>query len=524
MPDQIGLASDADLLARFAAAVDADGLVLGSAAEPYHTDVLHALETPLAVLRPADVDALQRIMKIAAAEGVPMFPRGGGASYTDAFLPTLSRSIVIDTGRLNRIIEINEIDATVTVESGVTWAALKAALDPLGLRTPFFGPYSGLAATIGGSLSQNTISHGSGAHGISAQSVLSMDVVLATGELLCTTAGKNAPFMRHYGPDLTGLFTGDCGAFGIKARITLPLISRKPEFEALSFAFGDFNSLADALRRLAREQIDDEHFAIDAALSKGQIARQDTRSVLKAAGSVFASSRNPVAALIQLARMALAGTRALADSAYVLHVIVEGGNRGESVAKATRLRSLMHGGQEIANTIPALVRGMPFAPLFNTLGPAGERWVPVHGILPHSRVMGFHSALQSLYADMAKEMTVSGVWVGGMFTTVGPSGLLYEIAIYWPGEQTAYHRAVVPKEYLASLPVYPDNPETTAVAMELKQKIVELFHNFGAAHFQIGRMYPYTTSLPAPGVALLKTIKGELDPENLINPGVLGLH
>jgi D-lactate dehydrogenase (cytochrome) len=523
MPDQIALPSDADLLSRLADVLGPDGLILGAAAAPFYTDVLRARETPLAILRPASVEALRQATKMAAAACIAIFPRGGGASYTDAFLPTVARSIIMDTGRLDRIIEINETDATVTVEAGVTWAKLKAALDPLGLRTPFFGPFSGLAATIGGSMSQHTISHGSGAHGISAQSVISMEIVLASGDLLRTTAGNAHPFTRYYGPDLTGLFTGDCGAFGIKARITLPLFAAKLYFDALSFAFSDFSGLSEALRQLARERLDDEHFALDAALSRGQIARQDMGSVLHAARSVLTSARNPFAAVTQLARMALAGTKALANSAYTLHVIVEGANRAEALAKAARVREIMKAGQEIANTIPALVRGMPFAPLFNTLGPAGERWVPVHGILAHSRVAGFHAALQALYAELANEMAARAVWVGGMFTTSGPSGFLYEIALYWPGAKTAYHRAAVPNDYLSKLPNYTDDPAATALAMNLKEKIVALFEQFGAAHYQVGRMYPYQTALAAPTSALLKAIKVELDTDHLINPGVLGV-
>jgi FAD/FMN-containing dehydrogenase len=525
MPDQFDVSSETYLRGQLATLAEAGGLITGTAAEPYYTDVFRALEIPLAVLRPASVDDLQNIVRVAANLGLAMFPRGGGASYTDGYLPTTPRSIVIDTSRLDRILEINETDATVTVEAGVTWAALKSALDPLGLRTPFFGPFSGLAATVGGSMSQHSVTHGSGTHGISAQSALSMDVVLASGEILRTTAGEagTAPFTRHYGPDLTGLFTGDCGALGIKARITLPLLRRKPEFEGISFAFADFAALAQAMRGLALERLDDEHFALDAALSQGQIARQDIRSRLAAAASVLTTSRNPLTAIVQLAKMAMAGTSSLANSAYTLHIIVDGATRAEVSAKSSRLRHVINAAQEIANTVPVLVRGMPFAPLINTLGPAGERWVPVHGILPHSRAAAFHAALQALNAGLAGEMTRLGVWTGTMFTTVGSSALLYEVAIYWPGAQTAYHHAAIPSDYLANLPTYPDNPAATALVIILKQKIVDLLNEFGAAHFQIGRMYPYPTALQPHALSLLKLVKQQLDPSGLMNPGVLAI-
>ena len=65
-----------------------------------------------------------------------------------------------------------------------TRAELDAALRPRGLRPPFFGPFSGIAATIGGSLSQNSVSWGTGVHGVSADSVLGFEVVLGNGEVL----------------------------------------------------------------------------------------------------------------------------------------------------------------------------------------------------------------------------------------------------------------------------------------------------------------------------------------------------
>ena len=422
MPDQAVAARADTILPLLEQATGPGGVITGLQTEAYATDVYRRLEMPLAVIRPATVDSLQNVVRIACGAGLSLFPRGGGASYTDAYLPTTPNSLIIDLGRLNRILDINETDATVTAEAGVTWAQLKLALDARGLRTPFVGPFSGLAATIGGSVSQNTISHGSGAHGISAASVLCMDVVLASGEILRTGSGARPhgiAFLRNDGPDLAGLFTGDCGALGIKARITLPLLRQKQAFACASFGFARFADLAEGMRKAALERLDDSHFALDAALTQGQIARQDTQSMLAAMRSVLASSPNVLAAGRQLARMALAGKPALSISTYMMHVILEGVDGQEVQAKLRRLRAILAPGWPIANTVPAIVRGMPFAPLFNTLGPKGERWVPVHGILPHSRVAAFHTALKTLYAAHEAEMRRLGVWAGGMFTTVG---------------------------------------------------------------------------------------------------------
>jgi len=514
-------------IADLQAVVGAANVVTGDAMLPLATDVYRQGALPIAVVRPQSVEQVQAVARLAAAHRLKLSVRGGGASYTDGYIARDAGQLLIDMGALNRIVAIDEANGHVTVEAGVTWAALRDALAAKDLRTPFWGPFSGLAATVGGSMSQNSISHGSGAYGISADSALSFDIVTADSALLRTgTAAAGAmPFMRHFGPDLTGLFTGDCGTLGIKARITLPVLRRRPAHRPISFAFPDFASMHESMRRIALERIEDTHFALDAALSQGQIARQDrTGAALDMALSIVKSSPSLAAGIKQVVRAGLSARRVIGQSAFMTHYIVEGFDDAEVKARLHRLRQLVEGlGREIPATVAAVVRGMPFAPLFNTLGPAGERWVPLHGILPHSAVPGFDKAFQAFLAERSGDMQALGVWTGGMYATVGAGGFLYEIAIYWPDEITAYHRANVPADYLASLPVYPASPDARAYVHQLKSDMTDLFVAHGATNFQLGRAYPYAERLGAEPLALVQAIKAALDPDGRLTPGGLGL-
>ena len=513
-------AAPAALVAQLTAALGAAVVVDAAALALFGQDCFAHGADPLCIVRPRDTAGVQTAARLCAAAGVAMVPRGGGASYTDGYLHA-GPHVLFDMTGLDSI-DIMPGKALVRVGAGVTWAALRAALAEHGLRTRFWGPFSGLAATVGGSISQNSISHGSGRHGISAQSVAGIEVVLADGSRLNTAA---SPATRFYGPDLTGLFTGDCGALGMKVAITLPLIAVAPAFETLSFAFADFAAYHAAISAAVREELDDSHFSFDQALSQGQIERQTglaariniARGVIRVAPSLGAGLR-------QLAKMALAGARDLRVAAYTCHYIVEGSSAAEARAKSARLRQIIapHG-VEIANSVPAFVRAMPFAPLHNILGPKGERWVPVHGIFTHDAAPGFDAAFDRFIAENRAEMAQHGVWTGKMFSSVGTSALLFEIALYWPDARDLYHDHVLGPAHVATMPNYPANLAARAFVDRFKAGIIALMDAHGSAHFQIGRVYPYQVRLDPAAAALLGAIKTQLDPHGLMNPGVLGL-
>lgn len=490
------------------------------------TDVYRAGVEPAAIVRPATREALLLALQQAFTANAPIVVRGGGASYTDGYLATRQNSMLIDMSLLKGI-EVNQANGYVTVEAGVTWAELKSELDPLGLRTPFWGPFSGIAATIAGSVSQNAISHGSGRYGASADSVLSMEIATSRGEVFHTGSAATGikPFIRNFGPDTTGLFCGDCGALGVKLSVTLPLLRAKSEFAALSFSFPNFAALHAGMKATASAGLDDEHFALDAALSQGQIAREERSGRKKAmAISVLKNARTMTSGLAQLAKMGLAGDRALKSAEYACHYLIDGVDQKHAQAKAKALRQILDEvAEEIPNTVPTVVQGLPFAPLTAVLGPKGERWAPLHGIFAHEDVLPFHVALDAYLDAKQAEMDSLGVWTGGMFENVGPSGFLYEIAIYWPDARTTYHDTVLDETYLSSLPTYADDPKIRSYITDLRNDLIRLYRKHSAAHFQIGKAYPYWDRLDDITKGMLKAVKQITDPTDLMNPGALNI-
>ncbi len=295
--------------------------------EFYSQDVHDIGAPPLAVLRPGSVDELAAAVRVATTAGLAVIPRGGGMSYTRGYTQDGGAFVTIDLTRLDRVVDLNEADGYVTVECGITWNALNAVLEPRGLRTPMWGTLSGLRATVGGGLSQGALFLGSGQYGPAAESLLGLDVVLADGTVARVGGHANAngsPFMRQFGPDLSGLFTGDCGALGIKARATLRLIPRPGHCRHVSFGFPDSARLLSVLADVARAGLAAEAFAFDPGMQKVRMKRVSLSEDAKALGQVMKSAGGGLKALKEGAKVVLAGRGFLADAHFSAHFNVEG--------------------------------------------------------------------------------------------------------------------------------------------------------------------------------------------------------
>lgn len=496
----------------------------------FSQDVYNQGETALAVIQPETTDELAAAVKAATSDGIAVFPRGGGMSYTDGYIPSTSRGIVIDTAKMNRIVEINEDDMYVTVQPGVTWEELYEALKAKDLRTPFWGPFSGKFATVGGSVAQGAVSFGSGDTGISADSVIGLEIVAARGDIIKTGAAGGEfgrPFFRHYGPDLTGIFCGDAGALGIKAGISLRLLKTFSEVMALSYSFETFEGLANAMIGVGRENVASESYGMDPVLNEVNLGRAEasgTASQLKNLLAVGLAGRGPIDGLKQMVRVAFAGTSVFKNVRYAAHFSLDGLDFATAKAKAERIRAACDPhGIEIENTVPKVFRAQPFQPMNNIiLHPTGMRWVPIHGILPFSEVIPFRKDLDAVYETYAQKMEDNKVIKAAMFTTV-PNGFLYEPVFYWEDSRERFHERVMDKEVQDAMTVYETNMEGRALVQEMKGKIIDVFHRHGAIHMQCGKLYPLLRNRNAAAVALLRAIKAQVDPDNLMNPGALGL-
>ncbi|WOK37945.1 FAD-binding oxidoreductase [Sphingomonas sp. C3-2] len=510
-----------DALASIVAAVGADAIVTDAAELDYFShDVFSRGPALFGVFRPADKDMLARGVAAATAAGIAIVPRGGGMSYTSGYLATAPGALLIDTAAMNRILDINEEDMTVTVESGCSWDKLQQTLKPKGLRVLAWGTLSGINATVGGGMSQNGIFWGASA-GTVVDSAISFEVVLADGRIMST----GSQFFRPFGPDITGLFAADCGALGVKATITLKLVREGKAFAYGSFSFPDAAAYFGAMSEVAREGLASENFGFDPYLQSQRMKRdsltKDAKSLvnmMKAQGSVFK-------ALKEGAKVVAAGRSFLDDVPFSLHCICEGRYQSavDADIKAIEAIAVKHGGKAIENTIPKILRANPFPPVNSMVGPDGERWVPVHGFLPHSRLIEGWNRIQALFDDNKAEMDALGVACGAMLAAVNRSTCLIEPVFFWPDNLEEIHCRSLEADHLAKLNRFPANEESRALVVRLRKEIVRIFRDLGATHLQIGRAYPLQEASDPKAWDLLSTIKQVVDPKGLMNPGSLGL-
>jgi FAD/FMN-containing dehydrogenase len=486
----------------------------------YAQDVFTKAQPALAVVRPSSTEQLAAAVREITSLGIAAVPRGGGMSYTSGYVPKEADSVIVDLAAMDRILDINETDMTVTVEAGCTWMKLYEALKPRGLRTPFWGSLSGKFATVGGGASQNAVFWGCGLYGSAVDSILALEVVLADGCVLKTAPGH----FRPYGPDLTGLFCADTGAMGFKATITLKLIRDPKAVRFASFSFTSYEKQCAAMSEIARCQLASECFGFDPYLQAIRMKRESLAKDAMALVNMMKAQGSLLGALKEGAKVALAGRSFLDDAPYSLHVISEG--RWEAavesdMAEVKRICAAQ-GATEVENTIPKILRANPFGPVNSMIGPQGERWVPIHGLLPHSKAADCVHRIEEMLAQHKADIDKLQVGTGYLFATVGITGFVVEPVFFWPDEITEIHRHYVEADYLDKLAGYGPNPEARELVMTLRASMIDIFHEMGAAHLQIGKSYRYRDALGETGQRVLDAVKRSVDPEGRINPGSLG--
>jgi D-lactate dehydrogenase (cytochrome) len=524
--DTAGL--DAVLAEKFAAIVGPENMSTDREDRQYFgQDAFWDGVPPAVILRPENRQHVMAIVNVCYDACISIVPRGGGMSYTKGYVPSRSGTVMLDLRRMNRILEINREDLYIVAEAGCTWQSIFEALKVVGLRTPYFGPMSGMFATVGGALSQNSMFYGSATYGTVAESVLGLEVVLADGRCVRTGAWANRgekPFFRHYGPDLTGMFLSDTGALAVKTAASLRLIPAPAATEFASFAFDNFDDMVRAQAEIARAGLAAECFGLDPYLNGKRTMVKSLSAGLKTLKNVAAAAPSLGKGLKSAAEIALAGTGFMEDVNYSLHVTVDAPNIDGAAWKVAEVKRIAsRTGREIEPTVPKVTRAIPFKHVGEFLvGNAGERWIPIHACIPYSKARAIYDATMAYFASKQDVLAQFSISTSHLTASSGMD-LIFEPAFYYPDKLKAFHLRNLDREQVDRFAKQPEQAGASAAVTAMLADLAQIFLEHGAVHQQIGKFYPYKDSIDGVNWALLNAFKSAADPKRLMNPGSLGL-
>ena len=198
----------------------------------------------LAIARPRTTAEVAAVLRLCHARGQPVVAHGGRTGLVES-QHTTAAELVLSLERMNHIEEINVGERTVVTQAGVVLETLQQAADAEGLLLPLDLGGRG-SATIGGNIATNAGGNRVIRYGMTRESVLGLEVVLADGTVLST---MNRMIKNNAGYDLKQLFIGTEGTLGIVTRAVLRLRERPRSQETLFIALDSFAAVTELLKR-----------------------------------------------------------------------------------------------------------------------------------------------------------------------------------------------------------------------------------------------------------------------------------
>lgn len=198
---------------------------------------------PYAVVLPQSKEQISEILKFANTQGVPVFVRGSGTSLSAHSRPH-TRGILLNLSRMQKL-EIFEEYGFFECEPGITAGKVAEELAKIKCFLPVW-PGSRIVACMGGLVINNTSGHIiSSCLGKPGDYVMGLEIVLPGGDII-ETGSKG--LRRIAGTDLTKLFVGSDGILGVVTKIRLRLL---PQFEE-AYGLAEFKDLSDLARGVQR--------------------------------------------------------------------------------------------------------------------------------------------------------------------------------------------------------------------------------------------------------------------------------
>lgn len=198
----------------------------------YECDALSAYrQLPELVLLPETVAQVQALLKLCHRQRIPVVARGAGTGLSGGALP-VAGAVVLGLSKMKRILAIDPLNRSATLQPGVRNLAISEAAKPYGLYyAP--DPSSQVACSIGGNVAENAGGVHCLKYGLTVHNVLQLKFVTMAGELL--TLGGSGLDMPGY--DMLAVVIGSEGLLGVVVEVTVRLLPAQPQTQVLLAAF-----------------------------------------------------------------------------------------------------------------------------------------------------------------------------------------------------------------------------------------------------------------------------------------------
>jgi glycolate oxidase len=393
----------ANLVAALARLVPAGRLLTHPGAlAAYATDGLTAFRgRPRAVFIAESQDEVVEAVRLCHSACVPFMARGSGTSLSGGAVP-VDDGIVIALNRLNHVIRFNPIARVAVVEPGVVNLAVSTLGAPHGLYyAP--DPSSQSVCTIGGNVAFNSGGAHCFRHGMTNNHVLGIKAVLGDG-VVVTLGGDS---LEQAGPDLTSLFVGSEGLFGIALEITLRLIRRPAVYRTVLAAYATLQEAGDAVSSVIRS-----------GLLPGAMEIMD-RLAIDAAEAAVAAGYPTGAAAVLIVELEGEDAQVAIEYERLMAILAESRPTATRVAADEDDRARIWKGRKSA---------------FSAVGRLSPDFIVQDGVVPRARLGEALAAIEAL--SHKHRIRVANVFHAG-------DGNLHPLILYDGREPGAHERAEV---------------------------------------------------------------------------------
>jgi FAD/FMN-containing dehydrogenase len=440
--------------------VGADAVASGDAAAEQAYSPWTRLGKPLAIVRPRSTEEVAAVLRAAGAARTPVTPWGGRTGLVDGC--QAEGAIALSLERMNAIEAIDPVGSTMTVQAGCVLATACDAAEAAGLFLPLDLGARG-SATIGGNISTNAGGNRVLRYGMMREMVLGLEAVLADGTVV---GAMNHLIKNNTGYDLKQLFIGSEGTLGVVTRAVLRLRAKPASQNAAFLAVDAFDDLPKLLRALEAE--------LGGALSAFEVMWPD---------------------YYQLVTTEPARGRPILPAGHAFYVLVEALG-AEPAADAERFEAVLGG---------VLDRGLVGdAVIAKSQAERDRMWALRDDVAQTARngpIVAFDVSLpipqMPAYLDEVRA-ALTGRWPNAQMTVFGHLGDGNLHVIAGVGDRSARHAI----------------EETVYAPLAAHGGSISAEHGIGLQK----RAFLPTSRSPAE-LALMRTLKAALDPQNILNPG-----